>query len=104
VERLADYGVDRVEIYTGPYAEACARGAPGPELEKCVDTATRARSVGLGVNAGHDLNQDNLPRLLQAIDWIDEVSIGHALFAEALYAGLETTVRRYLDIVSASAA
>jgi pyridoxine 5-phosphate synthase len=98
--RLADCAVDRIEIYTGPFAEAFARGDYARELDRCVDTATQARALGLGVNAGHDLDQDNLPALLRAIGWIDEVSIGHALFGEALYAGLDSTVRRYLDILA----
>ena len=102
VQRLAELGVDRIEIYTGPFAEAHARGEPAAELEKCRETASSARSAGLGVNAGHDLNQDNLPSLLGAIGWIDEVSIGHALFADALYAGLDTTVRRYLRVLGAA--
>lgn len=99
VERVAECGADRVEIYTGPFAEAFAAGAVQAELDKCVATATRARAAGLGVNAGHDLSQANLACLLRAIPWIDEVSIGHALFSEALQAGLDTTVRRYLDIL-----
>lgn len=99
VERVAECGADRIEIYTGPYAEAFAAGKVQCELDKCVATATRARAAGLGVNAGHDLSQDNLAGLLRAIPWIDEVSIGHALFAEALYAGLGVTVTRYLAIL-----
>ncbi|HMM67904.1 MAG TPA: pyridoxine 5'-phosphate synthase [Dokdonella sp.] len=99
VERVGECGADRIEIYTGPFAEAFAAGNPQAELERCVATATRARAAGLGVNAGHDLSQENLACLLRAVPWIDEVSIGHALFAEALYAGLDPTVRRYLDIL-----
>jgi pyridoxine 5-phosphate synthase len=97
--RLVDCGVDRVEIYTGPFAEAAALGAADAAVADCLATATEARSVGLGVNAGHDLSQTNLATLLAAIPWIDEVSIGHALFAEALYEGLGTTISRYLAIL-----
>ena len=99
--RLAECGVDRVEIYTGPFAAAAERGDVSAALADCLVTAREARSVGLGVNAGHDLSQANLAALLTAIPWIDEVSIGHALFAEALYEGLGTTVSRYLAILAA---
>jgi pyridoxine 5-phosphate synthase len=68
-------------------------------LRLCVDTARRAQAVGLGVNAGHDLSQANLGLFLDGVPGVLEVSIGHALVGEALYAGLEPTVRAYLDIV-----
>ena len=99
IAELADCGIDRIEIYTGPFAQAHASGAFARELEACVVTAERARECGLAVNAGHDLSQANLATLLQAIPTLAEVSIGHALFAEALYAGLGVTVRNYLDII-----
>ena len=99
IAQLADCGVDRIEIYTGPFAKAFSTGAFERELDSCVNTAQRARAQGLGVNAGHDLSQANLATLLQAIPDVDEVSIGHALFAEALYEGLGATVRNYLDII-----
>jgi len=98
--RAAAAGADRVEIYTGPYAHAHARGDCGRELEACVRSAEAARAAGLGVNAGHDLSQANLRDLLTAIPWIAEVSIGHALIGEALYAGLDATVRAYLRLLS----
>lgn len=101
IERAADVGADRIELYTGPYATAFAAGDASAELAACVESAERARAAGLGVNAGHDLNQRNLPALKQAIGFLDEVSIGHALFGEALYDGLATTVRRYLAILAA---
>lgn len=94
-----DIGVDRVEIYTGPYAEAFASGATQTAADDCLLTANAARSVGLGVNAGHDLDQDNLGALLRAVPWIAEVSIGHALIGEALYDGLDATVRAYLRAI-----
>lgn len=100
IARAAELGADRVELYTGPYALAHARGDAGRELAACVTAAETARLAGLGVNAGHDLDLANLGDLLDAVPFIDEVSIGHALFAEALYTGLAPTVRRYLEIVS----
>jgi pyridoxine 5-phosphate synthase len=100
IEPLAECGADRIEIYTGPYAAAFHGGERDRELDACVRTAERARSCGLEVNAGHDLDQENLGVLVAAAPWIAEVSIGHALFAEALYEGLEATVHRYLDILS----
>jgi pyridoxine 5-phosphate synthase len=101
LERLVDFGVDRIEIYTGPFAAAAAHGGADAAVADCLATATEARSVGLGVNAGHDLSQTNLATLLAAIPWLDEVSIGHALFSEALYEGLGTTISRYLAILAA---
>ncbi|HSX60512.1 MAG TPA: pyridoxine 5'-phosphate synthase [Tahibacter sp.] len=97
--RAADIGADRVEIYTGPYAKAFAAGDVDEELERCVATAEAARTAGLGVNAGHDLNQANLGRLVDAIPFLAEVSIGHALIGEALYDGLAATVQNYLRIL-----
>lgn len=96
----AQAGVARVEIFTGPYAQAFAGGRAQPELERCAETARRAYAAGLAVNAGHDLDQRNLGAFKQAIPGLAEVSIGHALISEALYAGLDATVRRYLDILS----
>lgn len=102
VERVADIGAQRIEIYTGPYAAAHAHGDFSAELAACAQTAQRAFAAGLGVNAGHDLDQSNLGSLLAAIPDIAEVSIGHALFGEAIYAGLATTVQRYLAICAAA--
>lgn len=96
----AAIGVDRVEIYTGPFAQAAASGEAGPALAACRRTADAALAAGLGVNAGHDLDQDNLAILLAAVPEIAEVSIGHALFADALYAGLDATVRDYLACIA----
>jgi len=90
-----------VEIYTGPYALAHARGDYGRELDACVRCAESARAVGLGVNAGHDLSQSNLATLKNAIPFLAEVSIGHALIGEALYAGLDATVKAYLRLLGA---
>ncbi len=99
LELAADTGADRVEIYTGPYAHAHRRGDYARELADCVETAERAQGVGLGVNAGHDLSQSNLRNFKSAIPFLAEVSIGHALIGEALYAGLAATVDTYLKIL-----
>lgn len=101
VEAAADTGADRVEIYTGPFAAAHESGDAAAALAVCADTARRARAAGLGVNAGHDLSQSNLGDFLAAVPGVEEVSIGHALIAEALYEGLFTTVRRYLSLLGA---
>jgi pyridoxine 5-phosphate synthase len=99
IERAAELGADRVELYTGPFAAAFARGDFQRELEQCMASATRARGAGLGVNAGHDLSQRNLGALKAAIPSLAEVSIGQALIGEALYAGLDATVKAYLRIL-----
>ena len=101
VAHAAEIGADRVEIYTGPYAEAFAHGDYARELAMCVACADNALAAGLGVNAGHDLNQANLGTLKAAIPQLAEVSIGHALIGEALYAGLDATVKAYLRILTA---
>ncbi len=101
IERAAEIGADRIEIYTGPFAEAFAAGDASEALDRCAETARRAQAAGLGVNAGHDLSQANLGVFLRTVPNVLEVSIGHALFGEALYAGLAPTVRAYLDIIAA---
>ena len=98
----AAIGADRVELYTGPYAEAHAAGDAGSMLARFAATAVRAQAAGLGVNAGHDLSQENLGDFLRAVPNVQEVSIGHALIGEALYAGLDATVKRYLGILAAA--
>lgn len=100
LERARDIGADRIEIYTGPYAEAHASGNAQSALDACVATARQAQALGLGVNAGHDLSQVNLADFVEAVPELLEVSIGHALISEALYAGLERTIHRYLDLLS----
>ena len=89
-------GADRVELYTEPYAATFGTVANEACLAKYVDTAKAATALGLGVNAGHDLNQDNLPLFSQAVPGLLEVSIGHALIADALEVGYAATVRGYL--------
>jgi pyridoxine 5-phosphate synthase len=99
VEQAASLGADRVELYTGPFAEAHCAGRAAPALGAAVEVARRAQTVGLGVNAGHDLSQANLSDFLRAVPDVLEVSIGHALIGEALYDGLDATVRRYLALL-----
>lgn len=98
-EEAKAIGVQRIELYTGPYAEAFHEGDARAELESFADTARRAQQAGLAVNAGHDLSQANLGTFKAAIPGLAEVSIGHALIGEALYQGLANTVRAYLDIL-----
>lgn len=102
IERAADIGADRIEIYTGPYAHAAAGGDAAAALDACARTAERAAAVGMALNAGHDLDQRNLGALLRHVPSIREVSIGHALIGEALFDGLELTVRRYLGVIAAA--
>lgn len=87
-------GADRVELYTEAYARNHASD-PVRAVAPYVAAAEQARRCGLGLNAGHDLNLDNLRDYLQKIPWTDEVSIGHALICDALYLGLENTVTLY---------
>jgi pyridoxine 5-phosphate synthase len=91
-------GIDRIELYTGPYAEAFAAGDAGEAVARCRHTAQQAQALGIGVNAGHDLSQANLAAFLAGVPDVLEVSIGHALIGEALYDGLDATVRNYLAI------
>ena len=95
VESAALTGTDRVELYTENYAKQYSAGNRGGAIVKYVDAAKRAKDVGLGLNAGHDLDMHNLKYFKQNISWLDEVSIGHALIADALYLGLENTVQLY---------
>lgn len=100
VEAAHAAGADRIELYTEPYAAAFAHGGAAAAarcLKDFVAAAERARELGLGVNAGHDLNLDNLPDFLAAVQ-PDEVSIGHALVADALWLGLDGATKRYVSI------
>ncbi|RMH93862.1 pyridoxine 5'-phosphate synthase [Lysobacter pythonis] len=101
IARAGECGAERIELYTGPFAEGHARGDSGP-LAICTDAARRARAAGLAINAGHDLSQDNLGDFLRMVPGVEEVSIGHALIGEALYAGLTDTVRAYLDCIASA--
>lgn len=94
IEAAALTGTDRIELYTEPYASMFSTNAQGA-VEPFVIAARIARDAGLGVNAGHDLNLDNLRYFHQNIPWTAEVSIGHALISDALYLGLENTIQMY---------
>ena len=99
-EQARAIGIDRVEIYTGPYAAAFASGDWKAALTACRLTHDAALAAGLGVNAGHDLDLDNLGPFLAELSQVAEVSIGHALIDDALYRGLAATVRAYLQAVT----
>lgn len=94
IEYAALTGTDRVELYTEPYASAFP-GNSVKAVEPFIRAAEIARESGLGINAGHDLNLDNLRYFCQNIPWLLEVSIGHALISDALYLGLENTIQMY---------
>lgn len=94
VEWAAKTGADRIELYTEPYAAQFAADSEAA-VAPFVAAAERAKQCGLGINAGHDLSLENLHYLCTRIPYLDEVSIGHALICDALYYGLEETIRRY---------
>ena len=103
ISRARELGADRIELYTGPFAAAAhARGLDDPHtlelFERYAAAAAHATSLGLGVNAGHDLDLDNL-KLFRQIDEVLEVSIGHALIKDALAMGLAATVAAYLEVL-----
>ena len=89
-------GADRVELYTEPYAASWATPGQSAQLERFANAARAALAVGLGVNAGHDLNRDNLAAFVRSVPGVSEVSIGHALIADALEMGYSETVKQYL--------
>ncbi len=92
----AECGADRVELYTESYARNYPNG-PAQAIAPFVAAAQAAREAGLGLNAGHDLSLENLKYYVQTIPWTDEVSIGHAIICDALYLGLEKTIKEYLN-------
>jgi len=94
IENAAFTGADRVELYTEPYAVGFNSDSSGA-IKPYIRAAEIALNAGLGLNAGHDLNLDNLRYFHQCIPWVDEVSIGHALISDALYLGLENTIQMY---------
>ena len=96
VRAAAAVGADRVELYTKPYADGFAED-PAKAVAPFVKASEEAVRCGIGLNAGHDLNLDNLAYLHQRLPRLDEVSIGHALISDALYLGLPETIRRYLE-------
>jgi pyridoxine 5-phosphate synthase len=100
IETARELGADRIELYTEPYAAAYLKTGDGPlarAMSLYANAARRATAAGLGINAGHDLNLHNLAPFLHHVPAIDEVSIGHALIADALEFGMADTVRRYLN-------
>lgn len=99
-----ELGADRVELYTEPYAAAHAAGRAAESLALYGRAAAAARAVGMGVNAGHDLSLQNLGQFVTSAGPIDEVSIGHALIADALELGMAETVKRYLSLCSSTRA
>lgn len=96
VEGAKACGCDRVELYTEPYATDYPKDRE-TAIAPFIVAAEKAREVGLGLNAGHDLSLVNLKYFHQQIPWVDEVSIGHALICDALYLGLENTIEQYLE-------
>ena len=100
VDWAAAMGADRVELYTEPFARAAERGGDAltRSLDQYVGAAGRASDRGLGVNAGHDLDLDNLP-IFRRVPHLDEVSIGHALISRAIFVGLDRVVREYLAVL-----
>jgi pyridoxine 5-phosphate synthase len=103
IEWAASVGADRVELYTEPFARAFERGSEAgrESFETFAAAARLVHSLGLGINAGHDLDLDNLT-LFRRLPFLDEVSIGHAIISRALFVGLDTVVREYLDVLAAA--
>jgi pyridoxine 5-phosphate synthase len=99
IEGAKVIGADRIELYTGPYAE-CYHIGKENAVRPYVQAAQFAMDCGLGVNAGHDLSLDNLAYFKQSLPQLDEVSIGHALISDALYLGLENTIQRYKHLLA----
>ena len=99
IEGAKVIGADRIELYTGPYAEYYPLGKENA-VKPYVQAAQYAMDCGLGVNAGHDLSLDNLAYFKQSLPQLDEVSIGHALISDALYLGLENTIQRYTHLLA----
>ena len=96
IQGAAETGADRIELYTESFAEKFAAGKKEEAVAPYAKCAKIAHDLGLGVNAGHDLSLDNIEFFKNEVNFVDEVSIGHALIAEALYLGLEETIARYL--------
>lgn len=99
IAAAAKTGADRVELYTKPYADQYPAN-PAAAVAPYAEASRAAHNVGLGVNAGHDLNLDNLAYFKHNVPYLNEVSIGHALICDALYLGLEETIRRYKAAIS----
>jgi pyridoxine 5-phosphate synthase len=95
VEGAKKTGTDRIELYTEGYAKAYAQGNQESAIAPYIKAAQKAKELGLGINAGHDLDLQNLGYFSKNIPWLDEVSIGHALICDAIYLGLENTIQLY---------
>lgn len=98
VRRAAEIGAARVELYTKPYADQY-EADPKKAIAPYIAAAEEALKSGIGLNAGHDLNRSNLPYFKQQMPLLDEVSIGHAIISDALYLGIDETIRQYLQAV-----
>ena len=95
VEGAAETGTDRIELYTERYAKESGVGSRESGVAPYIEAAKKAKELGLGLNAGHDLDLQNLKFFKQNIPWLDEVSIGHALICDAIYLGFENAVQLY---------
>lgn len=98
IDFAKEAGTDRVELYTGPFAEKFPSNKE-KSVKDYVTAAKHAKNIGLGINAGHDLSLENLRFFKEQIPFLDEVSIGHALISDALYLGLENVIQRYLYLL-----
>ncbi|MCG8607506.1 pyridoxine 5'-phosphate synthase [bacterium] len=99
IQLAKETGADRIELYTGPYAHASLKEKAETVLPPYARAAAKAQKIGLGVNAGHDLNLKNLGLFLRSVPGVLEVSIGHAIVVESLDFGLQPTIKKYLDIL-----
>lgn len=100
LDYVKETNADRIEIFTEPYAHAFQQNHCQPEIDHIRKLAFKAKELGLGVNAGHDLSSHNLPLLKQSVPHLAEVSIGHQIMADALEWGMENTIKLYLSILS----
>ena len=100
IELAAKLGSDAIELHTGTFANAASSSEMMQELKRLKYAAELANDFGMKVNAGHGLNLDNLPILLEVVPYLNEVSIGHALISKSLFWGLPKTVKAYLEILS----
>ena len=99
IEAAKEIGTDRIELYTESYAVNFEKGNK-KEIKKYVNASNFANNIGLGVNAGHDLNLENINFFVKEIPFLDEVSIGHAIICESLYLGLENVINMYLQKIN----
>lgn len=99
IEKAHELGSDAIELHTGNYANAETKELAQKELLRLAAAAEQAHKLGMKVNAGHGLNQKNLPEFVNAVPHLNEISIGHALISDAIFDGIETTVKNYLRII-----